>query len=562
MRRRQGWRAGNLASFAAISCVLAGELQTPPASPALTAITAASATRLISRRRPRSGGHPDRDMSSPDDEVSVSGAGFGSERGEQTSGLEAGSTAPRGPGPGPEPGAPRRGKSEGGNGFPDAEGFKSEREVLEAGGPVLWGCEGRPGSPAEEQGDALQLSVVAILQQLTDRNVLGTRRYLFQESYAVGEVSAFWALKECPPSRGGSPQRCGESAQAEAIPLRAHGYKAGRAWGSAKRGTTSRLNVAVDRQWPPSESPAGLLSDLQSSDEFSETELMRMSNYPKDGGQAKLNRPEDPGNTPRCSNVQGRENLLNVPGTCLSSAAPGLISVVERQGRQGDAEQEDASPPKKMQSVLWGKGGSLPSYPRVAVASATAAAVTGSEPRPTPRKKGVQEKKSLGGVSKPAVGRTFPSWGQGISATALEPATFPPISGTPLLGRSKKYALVPWVAQESRHTGAGNKSVARHARESVAAMPKEPVTRRARKSVAAMAVSGEGNDPNRDPFPKGQVSRPGPSSLPTRPLPALPRAQVFTPCSLSPSRRGGHWVTLGCWVIRMPDWGPFTRDNH
>ena len=103
--------------------------------------------------------------------------------------------------------------------------------------------------------------------------------------------------------------------------------------------------MAVDHQWPPSESPAGLLSDPESSDEFGEIEQMRVSTYPKDGGQAKLNSPEDPRNAPRCLNVQGRENLLNVPGTCLSSAPPGLISVVERQGRQGDAEQEDASHP-------------------------------------------------------------------------------------------------------------------------------------------------------------------------------------------------------------------------
>ena len=89
---------------------------------------------MINRRRPRSGGHPDRDMSSSDDEVLVWGPGFGSECGEQTSGLEAGSTAPPGPGPdpGPEPGAPQSGEGEGGDGFPDPEGFESEREVLEA----------------------------------------------------------------------------------------------------------------------------------------------------------------------------------------------------------------------------------------------------------------------------------------------------------------------------------------------------------------------------------------------------------------------------------------------
>ena len=292
-----------------------------------------------------------------------------------------------------------------------------------------------------------------------------------------------------------------------ACPLQVGGPKVGRAWGNPKRGTKSRLNVAVDHQWPPAEGSAGLLSDLESFDEFSEIELMRVSRYPKEGGQAKLNSPEDPGDTPRHSNVQGRETLPNVPGTCLSSAPRGLISVVVRQGKQGDAEQETISPPKKIQSVLWGKGGSLPSFPGVAAAAATAAAATGRLPRPSPRRKRVQEKKSLGGVSKPALGRTFPSWGRGISATPLDPATFPPISGIPLLGRSQKYASVPWGAKESKHTGAGKKSVARRARE----------------LVAATAVSGEDNDPNRDPVTKGQVSRPGPSSLPTLPPLTLPR---------------------------------------
>ncbi|OWJ99646.1 hypothetical protein Celaphus_00009852, partial [Cervus elaphus hippelaphus] len=35
------------------------------------------------------------------------------------------------------------------------------------------------------------------------------------------------------------------------------GPKAGRAWGNPKRGTKSRLNVAVDRQWPPREARPG-----------------------------------------------------------------------------------------------------------------------------------------------------------------------------------------------------------------------------------------------------------------------------------------------------------------
>ena len=150
-------------------------------------------------------------MSSSDDEVLVWGPGFGSECGEQTSGLEAGSTAPPGPGPdpGPEPGAPQSGEGEGGDGFPDPEGFESEREVLEAGGPVLLGCEGRPGSPADDTGYAVQLSdesVAAILRQLSDLDVLGFSRYLSLESYAITDETSLWVnLKAGPSGRGTVP---------------------------------------------------------------------------------------------------------------------------------------------------------------------------------------------------------------------------------------------------------------------------------------------------------------------------------------------------------------------
>ena len=160
---------------------------------------------------------------------------------------------PRGD-PAPEPGAPRSGEGEGGDGFPDPEGLESERAVLEAGGPALLGCEGRPGSPADDAGYAVQLPdelVAAILQQLADLDLLGTRRHMSPERYAVGEVSALPDLEARPSSRGGAARRCGEAAQAEAGPVCVGGPKAGRAWGNAKRGTKSRVNMAVDRQWPP-----------------------------------------------------------------------------------------------------------------------------------------------------------------------------------------------------------------------------------------------------------------------------------------------------------------------
>ena len=92
-------------------------------------------------------------------------------------------------------------------------------------------------------------------------------------------------------------------------------------------------------------------------------------------------------------------------------------------------------------------------------------------------------------------------------ATSLEPATLPPVSGIPLLGRSKRHTLVPLGTKESKHTGTGAKAVAKRAWE----------------AVSVVAVVGENNDPNRDPVTKGQVSRPGPSSLPTLPPLTLPR---------------------------------------
>ncbi|KAB0340966.1 hypothetical protein FD755_024564 [Muntiacus reevesi] len=249
-------------------------------------------------------------MSSRDDKVSVGGAGFGLQGGEQTS-----------------PGVPQSGES----GFPDPEGFESEREVLDAGGLVLWGREGRPGSPVDDKGTP-----------------------------------------------------CSGSRWSRFCPLQVGGPKAGRAWGNPKRGTKSRLNVAVDHQWAPPSSTA----------------------------------PRIPGTHSRHWNVQGRENLLNVLGTLLSSALRGFTSVVERQGKQGNREP-DISSPKKMQSMLWGKGGNGPSYP----------------------------------------------------------------------GR---YTLVPLGTKESKHMGAGKKSM----------------VRRVGQVVSTLVMAGEDDNPGRDPFPKAQPSCP------------------------------------------------------
>ena len=82
--------------------VLERLLQSLLASPSVTSSTTATATRLINHLHPRSGGHPYRYPSSPDDEVSVWGAGFSPESRELTRVPQACSTAPQGLGLGSE----------------------------------------------------------------------------------------------------------------------------------------------------------------------------------------------------------------------------------------------------------------------------------------------------------------------------------------------------------------------------------------------------------------------------------------------------------------------------
>ena len=72
---------------------------------------------------------------------------------------------------------------------------------------MLLGCEGRPGSPADDTGYAVQLSdesVAAILRQLSDLDVLGFSRYLSLESYAITDETSLWADLEAGPSGRGT----------------------------------------------------------------------------------------------------------------------------------------------------------------------------------------------------------------------------------------------------------------------------------------------------------------------------------------------------------------------
>nr|XP_008541248.1 PREDICTED: uncharacterized protein CXorf49 homolog [Equus przewalskii] len=189
------------------------------------------------------------------------------------------------------------------------------------------------------------------------------------------------------------------------------------------------------------------------------------------------------GTPPRRSSFPARENFLHVPGSFLPSAARAFTLAVERRA----VGELDFSSSKKVECVVWGKGGKRPSYQAAAAAAAAAGGVLS---RATPWRKAAPEKKSLGAASQVAQGRTFLSWGQRASAAPLDPATFPPVSDVPLLVRCRR-------AKQSKQPGTGKKSVAGRTTES------QPVE-----------VAGEDIDPNSDPAPRGQPPghRPGPCS--------------------------------------------------
>ncbi|KAI5945257.1 hypothetical protein MM560_G64n34 [Manis javanica] len=425
-----------------------------------------------------------RSMTSPD-KMFAYRAGFSPEGGKQAGVHPVDPGAPQGPALRLERGAP---------GFLDPEGFESERQVMEVGGPMLWSREGRPVSPADDKGDAVHYafhladeSVVAAItqQQLSVWCTPGGLRKPFPESYA-SEGSVEWPGPEAGPGgRGMLALGCVESQAASATLRRLGEFHEHWAWERfSKRGSKSRQKVGVGRQRPWAEGQTGTPLDPNSSDELGEIQLMRMRLYPKEGGQAKPSSPNDSRDTPRHSNLYLRENFPHVPGSVLSSAPRGFTSAVERQA----LGQLDISSTKKMQSVFWEKVGSRPSYPGAGVGTAVGAASTGGLHQATPTEKVAQGKKSPEDVSKGTLGKTFPSWGQRVPAAPLETATFPPVSGVPLPWKSKRYSLVRLFAKHSKNRGAGKNSVAR------------------RTGEFELLVGGD-NDPDGDPVPKGQVTR-------------------------------------------------------
>lgn len=448
-------------------------------------------------------------MSSPEgDEGSIWGAGPDPEGGQQA--------RKQGPTLGASPSSP------GQSGLPQPASLEEEREVTGAGGPVLWGREGRPGSPANVEGRLLGYlgseAATAILQQLINRDDLGVRRNPSPES-CDSKVSTVWADPQPGPGGTGAP---GPGVAGwrlpSAAPARRRGSGGGRAWGNPRRGAKSRGQVPVERQPRPAEGLGGSPSDSESSDEFSEEQLLSLSMCRRGGGQAKRHGPQD---APRHSCTHLGEKFLPVQGSFLPSAPRPLASVGEKQAAGG----LDVSW-KKPQSGVCGKAGSRPSYLPGAVAAAA-----GGLPKVTPGRKVAQEKKSPGGACKAAPRNTFPSWEHTASEAApLESATFPPLSGSPLLGRGRRYPLGPLGTKYSKRSGTGQKCVARRKRGS-------------------LPVVVEDKEPRRDPDPEVQVSmRLCSPWLSTLPCPALPCPAPSVPFSGFVT---GHPASQGCqsWAV-------------
>ncbi|XP_038956350.1 uncharacterized protein CXorf49 homolog [Rattus norvegicus] len=419
-------------------------------------------------------------MSSPD-EASFRGTNLGPESGEPSERRRFPQGFARGHGLGPEERLLRSREDK--MCLPVSKTFPYDswldREEME-GRSVIWGCEGRPGTPVDDRGDSLDfvqhLAVegTSFGQHLANREAWGVHRHPSPQTCAAEPFSIWGDSDASMIRRGTRPLTSTEGKQFTASQLHPRALGRGRAWMTPRRSATSRMITSDDAQYPS--------SDPESSDEFSEIQMMRVTICLKEGNQPKstgLTELEDPA---RHTNVHGRENFVHVPSTLLATTPRGLSSAIEKQA-SGELE---SSLSKKKQSMVWGKEGSRPSHQGATAAaaatisaSATAstaapapvAVASGGFPKTSPRKKPPSEKPSQWDASRGPVGRTFPPWGQRLKSAPVEPATFPPISGVALLGKASKCSL-PSGPKECKPFCTGKKFMVKKSRETQAG-PKE-----------------------------------------------------------------------------------------
>ncbi|XP_010606260.1 uncharacterized protein CXorf49 homolog isoform X2 [Fukomys damarensis] len=355
-----------------------------------------------------------------------------------------------------------------------------EEELTVSRRAVLRGCEGRPGSPADEEEDApldsipyVNIERASVVRQMSNMEAQGTRRYssrfpaLYVETGAAELPSRRVDAKAGPSRRGAMPLSRVQRQRHSAVPLHPSGPKRGQVWGNLKRTTESRVVVSRDAQLPSSDSDP----ESKPSDEFHGMQPIRVCISRKGGGQAGSTDSKEPEGVTRDLNIHAQASVPPLQGSLMISAPRKLPSAM---GRQASGQMEVSSS-KKMQNVVWAKAEGGPNYPG-------AGAITGAPPR-APTWKKDQEKKSARGGSKIILGRAFTAQGQRFRFIPPEPATLPPISGIQLLGTPRGSTS---LTSGSKQGGPGRKSLARRARES------QPVV-------------GEDGDANTDPAPQAQV---------------------------------------------------------
>ncbi|XP_008843717.1 uncharacterized protein CXorf49 homolog [Nannospalax galili] len=358
----------------------------------------------------------------------------------------------------------------------------SQLEVTEGRTVVLWAREnwsdspvdeeGRPGSPVDEIGVSLDflphvrvetLPIEQMTSLETDPETPDTGEHPSSESVCSDAEAG-------PSRRGLEATSCEEAKLASAALLYPKGPEQGRAWVTPRRSTASRVMVSKDAQCPSSEP--------ETSDEFDEAQMMRVTICLKDGGQAKSSSLVEAGGLNRPSNVQITDSLVRMPSSLVASPSWALTSGVERQA----SKELEAFPPKKKQGVEGSKGGGKPSYAEAAAAGAAGL------PKASPRKKVVQKRKTLWDASAVTRGRAFHHWGQRLTSAPVEPATFPRHLGVGLSGRSNKCSLMPLRPKQCKNCYTGKRSGAKRTREF------QPVTR-------------EDTDTTRDPSSQAQLPK-------------------------------------------------------
>nr|XP_012804754.2 uncharacterized protein CXorf49 homolog [Jaculus jaculus] len=333
----------------------------------------------------------------------------------------------------------------------------SQTDEME-GRSVIWGCEGRPGTPVDVPIDVLEyvpqqnVECIKFWQCFPKRDAWVVRRQRSVQSSGIKQHASCGSREAGPSRRGARAKSCVEAKQVSAGPLYRRGAGRGLTWVTPRQHTPSKV---MDVQH--------LSSDCESSYESTEIPIIRVTISIKEKDQVKTSSATElGGDTAKQSNASGGESFVHKSAPLLTTASQGLASGTEKQA----SSKVEPLFCKKKQSVIWGKAGSRRSHPRSATA---AAAPAGRLNKASATKKPAQERKPLYEVPGVILGSSFPPWGQRIKSVPVEPSTFPPVTGVALFGKTTRCPLVP--LEPKRCTG--KRSVGKKTKEPLPAAREE-----------------------------------------------------------------------------------------